>query len=133
MVLEYTDYSYRSEYDSVSWGYPAAGGMMTWIDIPNTSNNATDHYITKAGICKIMVSYSKDTNKSCRGSRRDYHYGNTDEGYKPNIRGGCPTRNDIDPTLNSGITRLSIRYISTKMQYVGSRFARTKNKVHPDP
>ena len=70
-VLEYTDYSYRSDYTSVSFGYPAVGGMMTWIDIPDTSNNAVDHYITKAGICKIMVSYSKDTNKSCRGSRYD--------------------------------------------------------------
>ena len=71
MVLEHIDYSYRSTYDSVSWGYPAAGGMMTWIDLPNTSNNAVDHYITKAGICKRMVSFSKDTNGKTRGSR--YH------------------------------------------------------------
>lgn len=74
MVLEHTDYSYKSTYDSVSFGYPAVGGMMTWIDLPNTSNNAVEHHLTQAGICKRMVSFSKDTNGSCRGSRRDYWY-----------------------------------------------------------
>lgn len=68
VVLD-VDYSYESAYESVSWGYPAVGGMMTWIDLANTSNNADDHYLTKAGICKRMLSFSKDTNGKCRGSR----------------------------------------------------------------
>ena len=49
------------------------------------------------------------------------------------MHGGIHAHSDTDATLNCGMTRRSIRYVYTAYKYTGSRFARTKNKVYPDP